>query len=55
MNSEALADVRFGAHSGLKSDIARGPKSAAEAMVGSSRDTSALPLKADIHREIRHV
>jgi hypothetical protein len=22
------ADVRFGAHSGLKSDIARGPKSA---------------------------
>jgi hypothetical protein len=26
--SMALADVRFGAHDGLKSDIARGPKSA---------------------------
>ncbi len=28
INSERSADVRFGAHSGLKSDIARGPKSA---------------------------
>ena len=28
INSEWLADVRFGAHSGLKSDIAGGPKSA---------------------------
>jgi hypothetical protein len=25
---EALADVRFGAHSGLKSNVAQGPKSA---------------------------
>jgi hypothetical protein len=25
-NPQALADVRFGAHYGLKSDIARGPK-----------------------------
>ena len=28
INSEASADVRFDAHYGLKSDIARGPKSA---------------------------
>jgi len=28
INSEALANARFGAHSGLKSDIAQGPKSA---------------------------
>ena len=28
INSEALTNVRFGAHSGLKSDIAQGPKSA---------------------------
>jgi hypothetical protein len=28
LNSEASADVYFGAHPGLKSDIAHGPKSA---------------------------
>ena len=28
MNPLALADVRFAAHSGLKSDIAGGPKGA---------------------------
>jgi hypothetical protein len=28
INSGALANVRFGAHSGFKSDIAQGPKSA---------------------------
>jgi hypothetical protein len=30
INLEASADVRFDAHYGLKSDIARGPKSATE-------------------------
>jgi hypothetical protein len=28
LNSEGLADFRFGEHSGLKSDIAQGPKGA---------------------------
>ena len=30
INSDALTIVRFGAHSGLRSDIARGPESATE-------------------------
>ena len=30
INQEAWANIRFGAHSGLKSDIAQGPKSAQE-------------------------
>jgi len=33
----AEADVRFGAHSGFKSDIARGPKSAKKKLMRRSK------------------
>src|ERR1700682_494423 len=37
INSEALADVRFGAHYGRKSEIARGPESAKKRLMRRSK------------------
>jgi hypothetical protein len=40
--STALAVVRFSAHSGLKSDIARGPKSATFGLVHRSKQVKSF-------------
>jgi hypothetical protein len=43
--SMALADIRLGAHSGLRSDIARGPKSANSGSEGALFDWPIEPCE----------